>query len=118
MTDPVRALANARSIAVVGAGTREGSIGRAPLEYLEVFRVDAEAEQAQRTSLLALRERRSNRDVAKRLDQLERDAAAGLNVVPACTSAILAYATVGEIVDRLRRVHGSWADRLAPAGAP
>jgi methylmalonyl-CoA mutase N-terminal domain/subunit len=80
----------------------------APSEPVEVFRSDAEGEQRQRESLRAVRERRSRQEVARTLDLVEGAARAGENVVPACVEAVRAYATVGEIVERLRGVFGVW----------
>ena len=41
-------------------------------------------------------------------DLVEIAARSGENVVPACVEAVKAYATIGEIVTRLRGVFGSW----------
>jgi methylmalonyl-CoA mutase N-terminal domain/subunit len=60
-----------------------------------------------------LRDRRSQADVARCLDLVERAARSGENVVPACVEAVKAYATVGEIVGRMRTVFGEWR----PTGA-
>ena len=84
-----------------------------PSERIAVFRSDPAGEQRQRDSLRALRERRSAEDVARCLDLVERAARSGENVVPACVEAVTAYATVGEIVGRLRSVFGEWR----PSGA-
>ena len=79
-----------------------------PAEAIAPFRVDPEVERRQRDALVALRRRRSQADVDRRLDQVEGVARAGENVIPACVEAVKAYATVGEIVGRLRRVFGEW----------
>jgi methylmalonyl-CoA mutase, N-terminal domain len=79
-----------------------------PSEPIEVFRSDPAGEQRQRESLQALRERRSQEQVTRCLDQVEGAARSGENVVPACVEAVKAYATVGEIVGRLRAVFGEW----------
>ncbi|MFI7489894.1 methylmalonyl-CoA mutase [Micromonospora echinaurantiaca] len=80
----------------------------AETEPLDVFRVDPALEYAQVRSLVALRERRDARAVAVALDDLTAAAEAGDNIMPACIDAVRAYATVGEIVARLRTVHGPW----------
>ncbi|MGZ4474059.1 MAG: acyl-CoA mutase large subunit family protein [Nocardioidaceae bacterium] len=77
-------------------------------EPLEVFTVDPGLERAQTRSLAALRGRRDHRAVQAALADLQDAATAGQNVVPACVQAVRAYATVGEIVSRIRTVHGSW----------
>ena len=84
-----------------------------PSEPIAVFRMDPAGEQRQRKSLRALRERRSQQDVTRCLDLVELAARSGENVVPACVEAVKAYATVGEIVGRLRTVFGEWR----PSGA-
>ena len=84
-----------------------------PSEPIAVFRVDPAGEQRQRDSLRALRQRRSQEDVARCLDLVEGAARSGGNVVPACVAAVKVYATVGEIVGRLRTVFGDWR----PSGA-
>jgi methylmalonyl-CoA mutase N-terminal domain/subunit len=38
---------------------------------------------------------------------------AGENVMPATIEAVSAYATIGEVVDVLREVHGSWTPTAA-----
>ncbi|TYB39996.1 methylmalonyl-CoA mutase [Micromonospora sp. AP08] len=80
----------------------------AQTEPLEVFRVDPALEEAQARSLAALRDRRDGVAVAAALEDLTAAAKAGENIMPACIDAVRAYATVGEIVDRLREVHGPW----------
>src|SRR3990172_6893266 len=56
----------------------------------------------------AARARRSQAEVARCLDLVESAARSGENVVPACVEAVKAYATVGEIIARLRTVLGEW----------
>ncbi|MGH3739185.1 MAG: acyl-CoA mutase large subunit family protein [Micromonosporaceae bacterium] len=80
----------------------------APTEPLEVFSVDPALEASQTASLAALRETRDAAAVTKALHGVEEAARAGENVVPACVEAVTAYATLGEVVDRLRRVYGGW----------
>ncbi len=80
----------------------------APSAPLHVFRVDPAAEARQIAALRAVRARRSQREVEAALDELEQAARGGENVVPACVKAVKAYATVGEMVERLRGVFGSW----------
>jgi methylmalonyl-CoA mutase N-terminal domain/subunit len=77
------------------------------------FRSDPTGEQRQRDNLAAVRERRSPAGVARGLDLVEAAARSGDNIVPACVEAVKAYATVGEIVGRLRAVFGEWR----PTGA-
>ena len=59
-------------------------------------------------SLKAVRAKRDNKAVTAALENLLTVAKAGENVVPATVEAIKAYATVGEIVNELRKVYGKW----------
>jgi methylmalonyl-CoA mutase N-terminal domain/subunit len=77
-------------------------------EPLEVFTVDPAIEAEQAAAVRAVRARRDAGAVQAALADLSDAAAGGDNVMPACIAAVKAYATVGEIVDRLRGVHGSW----------
>jgi methylmalonyl-CoA mutase N-terminal domain/subunit len=79
-----------------------------PTEPLEVFAVDPQAEATQVGSLARVRAEREAGAVRDALDALRSAAAGGENVVPATVQAVKAYATVGEIVDVLRSVHGGW----------
>ncbi|MQA25979.1 MAG: methylmalonyl-CoA mutase [Micromonosporaceae bacterium] len=80
----------------------------APSEPLEVFTVDPALEASQAASVAALRDSRDAAAVARALDDVADAAKAGDNVVPACVAAVKTYATLGEVVDRLRVVYGSW----------
>ena len=80
----------------------------APADPIEVFRVDPEAERHQVAALRQVRARRSQAAVMAALDAVERSAREGVNVIPATVDAVKAYATVGEIVGRLKEVFGTW----------
>ena len=75
----------------------------------------------QTKKLNALRARRSNDEVRRRLDALKKAAAqepkAGengqispVNTMPFIIDAVKAYATVGEICDALREVYGTYEE--------
>ncbi|WP_320670495.1 acyl-CoA mutase large subunit family protein [Patulibacter defluvii] len=81
----------------------------------EVFAVDPAAERRQVARLTAVRERRSADAVEAALARLEETARGGGNVVEPTIAAVEAYATVGEICERLRRVHGGFTSREAAA---
>jgi methylmalonyl-CoA mutase N-terminal domain/subunit len=73
-----------------------------------VFRMDPELERQQ---IGRLREVRSSRDASAaeaRLTELEQAARGTDNLMPRILSACEAFATVGEISDRLRRVFGEY----------
>jgi methylmalonyl-CoA mutase N-terminal domain/subunit len=80
----------------------------ATTEPLEVFTVDPSLEAEQVAAVAALRARRDSPAVAKALHAVEEAARANENIVPACVEAVTAYATLGEIVQRLRDVYGRW----------
>ena len=74
----------------------------------DVFAIDPESERAQVANLERVKAERDEAAVAAGLNSLRVAAEAGDNVVPACVEAVQAYATVGEIADVLRGVHGTW----------
>jgi methylmalonyl-CoA mutase N-terminal domain/subunit len=80
----------------------------APSEPIKVFRSDPAGEARQQESLRSVRAKRSETRVRRRLESVEKAARGDDNIVPACIEAVLEYATVGEIVGRLRDVHGAW----------
>jgi methylmalonyl-CoA mutase, N-terminal domain len=80
----------------------------AATEPLEVFTIDPASEQAQARAVADLRARRDQDTVKTALHDLRAAASAGENVLPTTIAAVKAYATIGEIVDVLRAVHGAW----------
>jgi methylmalonyl-CoA mutase N-terminal domain/subunit len=74
------------------------------------FRLDPALEQAQVDSLRQVRASRSQSAVAERLAALERAARGTDNLMPPILDAADAYATVGEISDRLRGVFGEYRE--------
>jgi len=70
------------------------------------FRIDPELERQQVERLREVRASRSAADVERRLGELESAARGSDNLMPRILEACRAYATVGEISDRLRRVFG------------
>jgi methylmalonyl-CoA mutase N-terminal domain/subunit len=87
----------------------------------EILYIDESVARAQTAKLKALRARRSNEEVQRRLDAL-KTAAAGTpqagnngnisqaNTMPYIIDAVRAYATVGEICDALREVYGTYTE--------
>jgi methylmalonyl-CoA mutase N-terminal domain/subunit len=70
------------------------------------FRIDPELERQQVERLREVRASRSAADVERRLGELESAARGSDNLMPRILEACRAYATVGEVSDRLRRVFG------------
>ncbi|HSD27716.1 MAG TPA: methylmalonyl-CoA mutase family protein, partial [Vicinamibacteria bacterium] len=78
----------------------------------DILRIDPRLERAQVDKVRALRARRDPGPWAAALEQLETRARSGGNLVPAIVDAVLAWATVGEIADRLRGVFGEHREAL------
>jgi methylmalonyl-CoA mutase N-terminal domain/subunit len=82
-------------------------------QAVDMLRIDSTAEEAQRAKLRRVRAERNPDDVGRALDQLRRDAAGNVNVMPALIDAVRVYATLGEICAALKDVFGSWVERPA-----
>ncbi len=99
-------------------GVNEFTIEEKPPEILYI---DETVRQQQSAKLKALRERRSNDEVRRRLDALKHAAAeeprvrpdgkiSDANTMPYIVDAVRAYATVGEICEALKRVYGTYTE--------
>jgi methylmalonyl-CoA mutase N-terminal domain/subunit len=80
--------------------------------HVDILRIDPALERRQVERLRALRARRAAGPWAFALDALAERARSGENLVPALIDAVLAWATVGEIANRLRRVFGEHRETL------
>jgi methylmalonyl-CoA mutase N-terminal domain/subunit len=78
----------------------------------DILRIDPEVERAQVERVRSLRARRDAAQWKASLDALEACARSEGNLVPAMVEAVLAYATVGEIAQRLREVFGEHRETL------
>ena len=87
----------------------------------EILRIDETVQRQQSAKLRRLRERRSNKEVRRCLDALQRVAAqdpkagtdgkvSDANTMPYIIECVRAYATVGEICEALRQVYGSYQE--------
>ena len=74
-----------------------------------VLRINEELEREQVERLRAVRARRDERATSEALDLVERAARTDENLMPHIIRAVEAYATLGEISDRLRAVFGEYA---------
>ena len=101
------------------AGVRHDPLHPSEQAQLLEGEIGEEVAQAQSKKLNALRSRRSNEEVRRRLDALKHAAAqepkAGdngqispVNTMPFIVDAVRAYATLGEICDAMRSVFGSY----------
>ena len=75
------------------------------------LRIDPEIERQQIERLREVRASREQAAVEARLNDLEQAARGSDNLMPKILAACEAYATVGEISDRLRRVFGEYHER-------
>ena len=94
---------------IVGVNRFQGEDEPPPADLL---RIDAEVERAQVERVRALRSRRDPGACRAALSALEEKARSGENLVPAMVDAVLAWATVGEIANRLRGVFGEHRETL------
>jgi methylmalonyl-CoA mutase, N-terminal domain len=76
----------------------------------KAFRVDPRVATQQTERLAALRARRDGAAVERSLDTLEAAARGDGNLLAPLRECVRAYATIGEICGRLRRVFGSYRD--------
>ena len=79
----------------------------APIDILTIADTVAEGQIA---DLKRLRERRDNRRVRETLGALEAAAGTDRNMMDPILDCVRAYATLGEICDRLRSVYGTYAE--------
>jgi methylmalonyl-CoA mutase, N-terminal domain len=77
---------------------------------LEVLKIGEETERECIANLAALRRERSDAKVKAALDRIRTDAGASVNLMPAFMQGAEAYATLGEMVDVLREVFGTWRE--------
>ncbi len=80
---------------------------------IPIFKIDPMLERLQVERLREVRASRSASEVAARLDALEQAARGTDNLLPRILACTEAYATVGEISDRLRGVFGEYRETLA-----
>lgn len=74
----------------------------------DVLRVNPALEAQRIEAIRALRQRRDNAKVEAALQAIEEAARGTENLMPLIVTAVKAYATVGEISDRLRNVFGEY----------
>ena len=110
---------SARSRLRQGAGgRRQRRSRRSEEEPIQIHRVDEASERAKVDAVQALRATRDQRGDDAALDALEAAARGSDNLMPPIYDAVMAYATVGEITDRLRKVFGVYSRRRRFDGGP
>lgn len=88
-------------------GVNSFKLSEEPYE-VPIFRPDPRAAETQKIKIAKLKQKRDNRKVEKKLDELHRLTVEGENVMPAVMKAVKAYATLGEICDVWRNIYGIW----------
>ncbi len=78
---------------------------------IDLLQIEESAGHRQCEKLAALRKRRDAGHVEAALEALARGAAGTANTMPLIINAVRAYATVGEICDRLRGEFGVWQEK-------
>ena len=79
-------------------------------QRIPILRIDETVARGQVERLRAVKARRSAEAVTRALAGVERAEREGKNVVPAVIDAVKVYATLGEISDVLREVHGVYRE--------
>jgi len=95
---------------VVGVNRFQGDEQRT----IPTFRVDEAVQQAQISSLRAVRARRDQAAVASALEELRRVAAGSGNLMEPILAAVAAYASVGEIAGSLADIFGEYRGETRP----
>ncbi len=83
-----------------------------PDEKLEIpiLKIDTTVEKEQQRHLAKLRKERNNTAVRQTLAQLKSTAQENRNVMPALIDCSRAYCTLGEIINELKGVYGTWRE--------
>ncbi len=95
---------DAKEAMVVGVNT----LTKGEKVPIDVFKIDPKVENRQAERVATLRSRRKAEPVASALDRVEQAARSDQNLMPPILAAVEAYATLGEISDRLRKVFGEY----------
>jgi methylmalonyl-CoA mutase N-terminal domain/subunit len=79
-------------------------------QHIELLQIDQTAEAHQQEKLAKLRQKRDNSAVQRALDALSRAAEGRENTMPYILDAVRAYATLGETIEALKRVFGTYTE--------
>lgn len=77
-----------------------------------LLRVNAEVEKTQKASLKKFKKNRDKALVEKNLQALAEKSKTDENLIPVIIEAVKAYATIGEICNALREVHGEYKESV------
>jgi methylmalonyl-CoA mutase N-terminal domain/subunit len=79
---------------------------------IETLKIDPAFEWAQIERVWKVRAERDTRAALAALDDVEKAARSGENLMPRIIAAVDAYATLGEVADRMRAVFGEYTDAI------
>lgn len=77
---------------------------------IEIYKTDPETINRQLTRLAQVKEKRDRARVSQALAELEAAARAGVNIIPHLFAPISEMATVGEIIETLKKVYGTFKE--------
>jgi len=77
---------------------------------IETLKIDPAFERAQVERVRKVRAERDTAAATAALDEVEKAARSGENLMPRIIAAVEAYATLGEVADRMRAVFGEYAE--------
>jgi len=76
------------------------------------LKIDPAFERAQVERVRKVRARRDAAAAVAALNEVERVARSGENLMPRIIAAVEAYATLGEVADAMRRVFGEYSEAI------
>jgi methylmalonyl-CoA mutase N-terminal domain/subunit len=76
------------------------------------LKIDPAFERAQVERVLKVRARRDAAAALAALEEVERAARSGENLMPRIIAAVESYATLGEVADAMRRVFGEYSEAI------
>ena len=77
---------------------------------IPILEISDEVQKFQIKNLSKLKSSRNNEDVFNKLDKITSACATKENLMPLIIDAALSYATLGEIVDSIKKVFGEWQE--------
>ncbi|NUO79160.1 methylmalonyl-CoA mutase family protein [candidate division KSB1 bacterium] len=77
---------------------------------IPILKIDPKVEKEQSKNLAKLRSERNQTNVRQALAQLKATAQDGRNVMPALIDCSRAYCTIGEMINTMKEVYGTWRE--------
>ena len=93
----------------IWVGVNEYQMDEEPIPF-RILKIEAEAHEKQVKRLADLRRRRDNRAVQQALHDLKVAAQRDENLMEPILNAVKAYATLGEMVNTLKEVYGTYTE--------